>query len=180
MENSNLKKKVLRSNLSLKKKYLYYKKINKSIFKLKDVLVKKQEYKKKLNLLLSNKILNSEQIKGLVVVYIISFSFSATNTFLYVTDSLGKLKFKYSAGLFDFKGKQKKRRIQVLRRFFRELKKLKISILQNKPVALHLNNVGFYKYFILKNLKKNIFIRLIKSYGAYSFNGCRKKKKLRK
>lgn len=181
MENYNLKKKIFSNNLSLKKKYFYYKKVNEYIFKLKNILVKKQKYKKKLNLLMSeNSYVLNKYLNGLILVYIISFSFSATNTLLHITDSLGNLKFKYSAGLFDFKGKQKKSRIQVLRRFFRELKKLKISNIQNKPVALHLNNVGSYKYFILKNLKKNFFIRLIKSYETYSFNGCRKKKKLRK
>ena len=115
-----------------------------------------------------------------MLVYTIYFSFSTVNTFLYITDALGNLKFRYSAGLVNFKGKQKKSRIQVLNRFFRELKKLKISTLKNSPIALHLNNVGFYKYLIVKNLKKDFFIRFIKSYQIYSFNGCRKKKKLRK
>ena len=115
-----------------------------------------------------------------MVAYSFYFSFSTVNTFLYITDALGNLKYHYSAGLVSFKGKLKKSRIQVLNRFFKELKKLKINILKNKPIALHLNNVGFYRYFIIKNLKKNFFIRFIKNYLIYSYNGCRRKKKLRK
>ena len=45
--------------------------------------------------------------------------------------------------------KQKKNRLQVLNQFFKELRKLKIRALKNKPIALHLKNVGNYKYFIV-------------------------------
>ena len=113
-------------------------------------------------------------------MYIINFSFSPTNTFLYITDVSGNLKFHYSAGLLEFRGKQKKIRIVILRSFFKVLKQLKFGLLGNKPLALHLNNVGFYKYYIVRKLKKYFFIRVIKSYELYSFNGCRKKKKVRK
>jgi ribosomal protein S11 len=98
------------------------------------------------------------------------------NTFLYIIDASGNLKFRYSAGLVELKGKEKKVRLQVLNRFFKELQKLKINILKNNPIALHLKNVGSYKRFIIKNLRKFFFIRFIKSYQTYPFNGCRKKK----
>lgn len=176
MNNNNKKNSIFLSNLSLKKKNVYNKKVVKSINKLKLSLTEKQKYKE-FNFLTKN-LKNTRN--GSVVVYIIYVSFSLANTFLYVTDALGKLKFRYSAGLVDFKGKQKKIRLQVLNRFFRELKKLKMGVIKNKPVALHLNNVGFYKYLIIKNLKKDFFIGFIKSYQTYSYNGCRKKKKLRK
>ena len=176
---SNVKKNTFLSNVSLKKKSFYHKKINNSIKKLKSLLNEKQQHKK-LNSLMSRSPISEKQMNGFVIVYIIYFSFSATNTFLHITDTFGNLKFRYSAGLVDLKGKQKKSRVQVLTRFLRELRKIKISTLKDKPVALHLNNVGSYKYFIIKNLKKNFFIRLIKSYDTYSYNGCRKKKRLRK
>lgn len=178
MENS-LRKNLFLGNLSLKKKSSYHKKIKNSILKLKDLLNNKQQHKK-LNSLVLKPRTSEKQNSGLVIVYIIYFSFSATNTFLHITDIYGNLKFRYSAGLVDFKGKQKKSRVQVLTRFLRELRKLKISTLKNKPIAVHLSNVGSYKYFIIKNLKKNFFVRLIKSYETYSYNGCRKKKRLRK
>lgn len=175
---SNVKK-IFLSNISLKKTSLYYKKINNSILKLKSLLNEKQQYKK-LGSLVSKAVINKKQSNNFVIVYIIYISFSATNTFLHITDTFGNLKFQYSAGLVDFKGKQKKSRVQVLTRFLRELRKIKINVLKDKPIALHLNNVGSYKYFIIKNLKKNFFIRLIKNYETYSYNGCRQKKRLRK
>lgn len=171
--------KLFLSNISLKKKSLYYKKINNSILKLKDVLNEKQQYKK-LDSFISKPVIREKQSNNFILVYIIHFSFSATNTFLHITDTFGNLKFQYSAGLVDFKGKQKKSRVQVLTRFLRELRKIKISVLKDKPVALHLNNVGSYRYFIIKNLKKFFFIRLIKNFETYSYNGCRQKKRLRK
>ena len=177
---NNTEKNSFLSNLSLEKKYIYSKKIIDSIYKLKNSLSDKQKYKKLSFLPEKYLSTNDKKKSGSVLVYTIYFSFSTVNTFLYITDALGNLKFRYSAGLVNFKGKQKKSRIQVLNRFFRELKKLKISTLKNSPIALHLNNVGFYKYLIVKNLKKDFFIRFIKSYQIYSFNGCRKKKKLRK
>jgi len=177
---NNIEKNLFLDNLSLKKKHIYSKKIVDSIFKLKDSLSGKQK-RNRLSFLpktLTDKSISKKS--GSVLVYTVYFSFSTVNTFLYVTDALGSLKFRYSAGLVDFKGKQKKSRIQVLNRFFRELGKLKIGTLKDKPVALHLNNVGFYKYLIVKNLKKDFFVRFIKSYQTYPYNGCRRKKQLRK
>ena len=177
---NNIEKNEFLSNLSLEKKNIYSKKITDSISKLKNSLVEKQKHKPLNFLPGKSSDINCTKRSGSVVVYTVYFSFSTVNTFLYITDVLGNLKFRYSAGLMDFKGKQKKSRIQVLNRFFRELRKLKITTLKNKPIALHLSNVGFYKYLIVKNLKKDFFIRFIKSYQTYSYNGCRKKKKLRK
>lgn len=166
------------NNLNLKKKNIYLKKISESIHKLTNLLIKTPKF---LNLTfksLENK--NVSKKSGLILVYTVYFRFSTANSFLYVIDSLGNLKFCYSAGLLNFKGKQKKNRIQVLNGFFKKLGKLKTTVLNNKPIALHLNNVGFYKYLIVKNLKKKFFIQLIKNYQNYSYNGCRKRKKLRK
>lgn len=177
---NNAKKNILLSNLSLKKKSLHFKETNNSIDKLKNFLNDKQQYKKINFLMKTPKSFYDVKKLGSVVVFTVHFSFSSVNTFLYITDALGNLKFRYSAGLVELKGKQKKSRLQVLNRFFRELKKLKISFLKNKPIALHLNNVGFYKYLIIKNIKKDFFVRFVKSYQKYAFNGCRKKKRLRK
>ncbi len=117
---------------------------------------------------------------GFLIQYIMHFSFSATNTLLHITDALGNLKFQHSAGSVNFKGKQKKIRIMVLNRFFHTLRRLKISFLKNKPIALHLSNVGFYKKFLIRHLKRYFYIRVVKNYDSYSYNGCRKKKKVRK
>lgn len=118
--------------------------------------------------------------KGPIILYSVCFSFSAVNSFLYVTDASGKLKYSYSAGLFQFKGKSKKNRYLVLKLFFKELYKLKMSCLKNKPISVFLNNVGSYKYRIIKQLKKSFFIKVVKNFQTHSYNGCRHKKKARK
>jgi ribosomal protein S11 len=177
---NNITKNILSNNFSLKKKSFYYKKTNNLIRKLKNSLNKKQNQNKNLSSLIKNQKLFFSNSKKFVVLFTIYFVFSPVNTFLYVTDAQGNLKFYYSAGLLKFKGKQKKIRLQILNCFFKELRKLKITIFKNKPVSLHLNNVGFYKSLIIKNIKKHFFVRFIKSYQIYSFNGCRKKKQIRK
>lgn len=163
----------LLNNIHLKKKSAYLKKIIKYIYKLKTTLNEKQNYKK-LSSLPENK------KRGVIVLYSICFSFSSVNTFLYVTDALGNLKCKYSAGLLSFKGKSKKSRFQILKMFFKELRKLKISLLKNKPIALNLENVGSYKHLIVRHLKKKFFIRIVNTCQKHPYNGCRKKKKSRK
>jgi ribosomal protein S11 len=170
------------NNIRLKKKSVHLKKLNKYILKLKLSLQEKINIKK-LNILPNNQSLSNNYVrkkKGFIVLYSICFSFSSVNTFLYITDSLGNLKFQYSAGLLDFKGKAKKSRFQVLKMFFKELRKLKVSLLKNKPIALVLENVGSYRHLIVRKLKKNFFIRVVNNTQIHSYNGCRKKKKSRK
>ena len=170
------------SNVYLKKKSVHFKKVTKYISKLKVTLNKNQDLKR-VNLLLEKKLTKNNFInkkKGFIVLYSICFVFSSVNTFLYVTDSLGNLKFQFSAGLLDFKGKAKKSRFQVLKMFFKELRKLKISLLKNKPILLVLENVGSYRHLIVRNLKKKFFIRIVNNFQTHPYNGCRKKKKSRK
>nr|UQS76190.1 ribosomal protein S11 [Haslea ostrearia] len=174
----DLKKNKILNNLSLAKKYQLLKKINNNIFSLKNLLTKENEYRSVNTLLSSKKPLNSN--KRFLLTYIICFSFSPKNTLLHITDIWGNLKFRYSAGLVGITGKQKKNRILVLTRLFNMLQRLKITFLKNKPIALHLNNVKSYKYFIIKRLKKDFFIKVIKNYETYPYNGCRKKKRLHK
>ena len=187
MENFSKSKSFLfvLNSIRLKKKSVYSKKVLNYISKLKFFLNKKQKDKdsslffvrKSFNR--SNEFLSTKK-KGPFVLYSICFSFSAINTFLYVTDALGNLKLRSSAGLLNFKGKLKKSRFQVLKLFFKELRKLKMNTLKNKPVSLHLQNVGSYRRLIVRNLKSFIYIQVIQNYQTYAYNGCRKKKKLRK
>jgi ribosomal protein S11 len=163
----------LLSNIHLKKKSAYFKKVTKYISKLKTTLNKKQNYTK------LNSSADSKK-KGFVVLYSVCFSFSAINTFLHVTDALGHLKCRYSAGLLSFKGKAKKSRFQILKMFFKELRKLKVSLLKNKPIVLNLENVGSYRHLIVRRLKKKFFIRIVNNRQTHPYNGCRKKKKSRK
>jgi ribosomal protein S11 len=185
MKSSQKSASFLYNNIRLKKKSVYSKKVVKYTSELKNLLVDKKQSKKltfspeKKSFNRHNSLSNIKK-KSFMVVYSICFSFSPVNTFLYVTDALGNLKFRYSAGILEFKGKLKKNRFQVLNSFFKILQKLKMGFLKNKPIALHLNNVGSFKYFIIRNLKRNFFIRLVKNYQTHSYNGCRKKKKRRR
>nr|UXN44364.1 ribosomal protein S11 [Haslea karadagensis] len=174
----DLKKKKILNNLSLAKKYQLLKKINNHIFSLKNLLTKENEYRGANTFLSSTKLLNNN--KRFLLTYIVSFFFSPKNTLLHITDIWGNLKFRYSAGLVGVTGKQKKNRILVLTRLFNMLQRLKMTFLKNKPIALHLSNVKSYKYFIIKRLKKDFFIKVIKNYETYPYNGCRKKKRLHK
>lgn len=183
---NNTEKKVFLQNLGLKKKNVYSKKITSSIVKLKNLLNDKQTFKvssifksKQLKTNTSLNLINRK--RGFLVVYLICITFSPVNTFLHVMDALGNLKFSYSAGSLSFKGKQKKNRFQILNRFFFELRKLKkFTTLESQPIILQLNNVKAFKHLIVRRLKNIFFIRFIKNYNSYSYNGCRKKKKLRK
>ena len=169
-------------HIRLKEKNIHLKKVTKYISKLKISLNKNQDLKR-LNFLLEEKLTANNFLrkkKGFIVLYSICFLFSPVNTFLYVTDSLGNLKFRYSAGLLEFKGKSKKSRFQVLKMFFKELRKLKMNLLKNKPISVVLKNVGSYRHRIVRELKKNFFIRIVNNFQTHSYNGCRKKKKSRK
>ncbi len=170
------------NNIRLKKKSLYFKKVTNYISKLKMTLNEKQNYKKLTSGIDSKEssVKLIQKKKGFIVLYSICFSFSSVNTFLYITDALGNLKCKYSAGLLDFKGKSKRSRFQILKMFFKELRKLKVSLLKNKPIALNLVNVGSYRQLIIRHLKKKFFIRIVNNRQIHPYNGCRKKKKSRK
>lgn len=138
--------------------------------------VKKKNYK---NLTQRNVDANKKFKQDLTVYYIINISFLKANTIIHLSDIKGNIKLFYSAGDIGLKGKQKtKRRIAVTKLIALLLKK--VSFINKKPVALHLNNVKFYKRLILKQLKKTFFIKIIKSFNLTPYNGCRKKKIRRK
>lgn len=165
-----------------------YKKLN--IF-FQNILLKKQyisKLKNKINYLNKSKNINNvgvnQQINtrikhNYLVKYIIDITFSRTNTLLHVTDFAGTLKVFYSAGRLNFNGRNKKSRRAVLKDFYRMLV-LKLQFLKNQPIALHLKNVRSEKFWIFKRLKKKFFIKTIKVFNNYAYNGCRKKKIRRK
>lgn len=123
---------------------------------------------------------NSNMKQNFLIFYVIYFNFSPSNTTLQITNSLGNSKNFYSAGLVDLKGKQKVVRKLVLVKLFNLLTLLKLKLIKNTPVALHLKNVGSNKYLIVKKLKKKFFIKVIKTFELSAYNGCRKKKERRK
>merc|ERR1712194_482843 len=118
-------------------------------------------------------------LQDFVIAYIISISFLKANTTIHVSDTKGNLKLFYSAGSVELSGKQKrKRRIAVSKLISLVLKKA--NFLGQKPIALHLNNVNFYKNLIIRKLKRNLYIKVIKILNQTPYNGCRKKKLRRK
>merc|ERR1711933_202093 len=162
---------------------------------LKAIKLKKQylkELKNKLLLLKFNKENSPKRLRfnanfkvpkdnenSFVIMYIVSIVFSKTNTLLHVMDYSGRLKFFYSAGSFNYAGKIKKARSVVFKKFYRVLVS-KLKFLKNKPISLHLTNVGPNKFWIVKRLKKRLFIKIVKNFSSYPYNGCRKKKVVRK
>lgn len=118
-------------------------------------------------------------LQDFVVAYIISISFLKANTTIHVSDTKGNLKLFYSAGSVELSGKQKrKRRIAISKLISLVLKKA--NFLGQKPIALHLNNVNFYKNLIIRKLKRNLYIKVVKILNQTPYNGCRKKKLRRK
>jgi len=118
-------------------------------------------------------------LQDFMIVYIISISFLKANTMIHVSDIKGNLKLFYSAGSVKLSGKQKrKRRVAVSKLISLILKKA--TFLGQKPIALHLNNVNFYKNLIVRKLKRNLYIKVIKVLNQTPYNGCRKKKLRRK
>jgi ribosomal protein S11 len=94
-------------------------------------------------------------------------------------DFSGNLKFFHSAGFLKYKGKNKKSRFVVLKDMYKILIS-KLKFLKSQPVALHLKNVGFAKFWVIRVFKKKFFIRVVRSFNKYPHNGCRKRKMRRK
>ena len=155
----------------------YFKKVNDHVKTLYHL--KQKGYRSLNNFLWSKPILQNDIINENVVMYIIDITFSRSNTFLHVMDSKGELKFFASAGHFKYKGKNKKFRFNVLKSIYKLLL-TKLKYLKNKPIALHLKNVGFNKFWIIKKLKAKFFIKTVKVFNLFPFNGCRNKKVRRK
>ena len=113
------------------------------------------------------------------ITYIIGISFLKANTTIHISDIKGNVKVFYSAGSIGLTGKQKrKRRVAVIKLISLIMKRAKF--LENKPIAVHLNNVNFYQNIIIRKLKQVFFIKIMKSYNQVPYNGCRKSKVRRK
>jgi ribosomal protein S11 len=96
-----------------------------------------------------------------------------------VSDTQGNLKLFYSAGSVELSGKQKRRRRIAISKLISLVFK-KATFLGQKPIALHLNNVNFYRNLIIGKLKRNLYIKIIKILNHTPYNGCRRKKLRRK
>lgn len=132
----------------------------------KDISIKKSQVKNSNN-------------QDLVVMYVINISFLKANTTIHVSDVKGNMKLFYSAGSVGLAGKQKrKRRVAALKLISLLLKRA--TFLRKTPVALHLKNVNSYRNIIVSKLRRNLFIRVVKSFNQVPYNGCRKKKVRRK
>lgn len=173
LNNFNPKLNQLFKILSLKKQYLQ---------KLKEQSVVLTELKKKNYKIINKNLKPGSVLANLdhVVMYIIDITFSRSNTFLNVMDTSGKLKFFCSAGHLQFKGKRNKKSRFLVFKSICHILLTKLKFLKGKPIALHLKNVGFKRFQIIKKLKTHFFIKLVKVFNLFPFNGCRKKKVRRK
>jgi len=162
--------------IEVKLKKQYISKLQSKVSILRNI-TKNKSYKDLSSILFSKNDLTSYEDS--LVLYIIDVTFSRTNTFLHIMDFSGKLKFFSTAGLVKYSGKSKKARFSVFRDLYRFLF-TKLKGLSSKPIALHLRNVGSHKFWIIEKLKKKLYIKIIKSFNSYPYNGCRKKKIKRK
>ena len=161
--------------IKLKKQYI--KQLKNKVILLKSL--KDKNYKKLNSILFFYGDYKKLYKEDFLVTYIIDITFSKSNTFIHVMDFSGHLKFFSSAGYLQYKGKGKKSRSTILRDMYKILK-LKLKFLKDQPVALHLKNVGSAKFWIIKLFKKKFFIKVVRSFNTYPYNGCRKKKIRRK
>ena len=174
---NNLANKLKIETSLLQEEKFYVKNLLNQIVSLKKL--KKKNYKRLIvkNFISSNEKLSKSQ--DLIVTYIITISFLKANTTIHVSDIQGNLKLFYSAGSVNLSGKQKRKRRIAISKLIPLLLK-KATFLGTKPVALHLNNVNFYKNLIVRKLKRNLYIKTIKIFNQTPYNGCRKKKLRRK
>lgn len=154
------------------------------IYYSKQLLKKTGKLQKERSAILISNEGNTRNSKTLIqddfsVMYVFSISFLKTNTVVHVSDVKGKIRFFYTAGCLNFSGKQKRQRNLTVFKLISLILK-KAQFLKSKPIALHFNNVSVHKAFIIKKLKRRLFIKLIKSFNQPSYNGCRKKKMRRK
>ena len=113
------------------------------------------------------------------VMFIVEISFSKKNTLFSVSDFSGNIKFFYSAGSFQQKGKGKVARSMLLRKFYRLLVS-KLKFVRKVPIAIHFKNADSNMFWFLKKLKKKFFITVVKNFIQYPYNGCRTRKIRRK
>lgn len=160
------------NKIHLKKQYL--KKVQSKVHLLSEL---KETNHKKIGSSFSTSLLKPSNT--IFVMYIIEISFSKKNTLFHISDCLGNVKFFYSAGSFQHKGKGKISRSTVLRKFYRLLIS-KLKFVKKVPIAIHFKNADSNIFWFLKRLKKKLFITVVKHFNRYPYNGCRKKKIRRK
>jgi ribosomal protein S11 len=171
--NSNHKLNLFKLFKEIQLKKQYIKKLRNKVILLN--IVKKKDYTNLNSKLLSFNNLENPFKEDFLVTYIIDITFSKTNTFIHVMDFSGNLKFFCSAGFLKYKGKNKKSRFVVLKDMYKILIS-KLKFLKSQPISLHLKNVGFAKFWVIRLFKKKFFIKVVKSFNKYPHNGCRKKK----
>lgn len=115
-----------------------------------------------------------------LIVYVLDITFSKSNTLMHLMNTSGKVIFFCSAGSLNFKGKNNKKRRFLVFRLMYNLLLTKLMFLKNKSIALHLKNVGSSKSWLIRKLKSKFFIKIVKNFTVFPYNGCRKRKVKRK
>ena len=160
-------------DIKLKKNYINL--LNEKIYRLNDL--KEKNFKEIESNFFRKNENNPFSVIDNKIMYIVNIHFSKSNTLFTVMDFSGKVKVFYSAGIFNYKGKQKRYNRFLIVKHFLNLAASKLKFLQNKPIALHLKNVGRKKNWAVRLFKlKNFYIKLVKTFNTTAHNGCRKKK----
>ena len=112
----------------------------------------------------------------LSIYYIISVKFTWTNISFTLSNIKGKTFFFYSAGLVKLKGKMKTNRKKSFDLIFKKFI-LECPFLKNKPISLHLIDVGFQTNNIIKQISKHFFVLILRLMSLTPHNGCRLRRK---
>lgn len=172
--------------------------INKNLNEFLQIVVLKKQYLNKLKLKLSffknsniknNRLIltkffislfkNIKNLNNNLITYIIDITFSKSNIFINVINIKKIIKLSVCSGNLFYKGKNKKAKILVLKSIIQILI-TKLKFLSTKPLALHLKNVSFTKWWVIQKIKSKFFIKTIKNFIIYNYNGCRLAKLKRK
>jgi len=173
--NSSIQLNNFFQSITLKKQY-----INKLKKNINNLQFNKQKNYKYLYSNIFKNMDNHKLYQENLIVYIIDITFSKSNTLIHLMDTSGKIIFFCSAGSLNFKGKNnKKRRFLVFRAMYNIIL-TKFKFIKRYSIALHLKNVGSSKSWIIRKLKSKFFIKVVKNFTLFPYNGCRKKKVRRK
>jgi len=163
------KKQIYSNLIKYLKLNVYTKKIETKVYILK-------QKQKKLSLMSNSTFLVKPKT---LIKYIICINLLEKNTFIYVTDIKGKLRFFRSAGFVELKGKRKIKQPLALNSLINSLKN-DAKFLEDEPIALHLTNVNFFSYnYVLSKLEEKFFITFIRVFNLSPHNGCRPRKRKR-
>lgn len=112
-----------------------------------------------------------------LIHYIIGITSQKVNTIVYLSDVKGTIKIYCTTGSLRVKKKQRQKKVPTLIRLFNYIVPKMSKIIDNRKIALHLNNISEKTgSFAILYLKKHFDIELIRLRNDTPHNGCRPRK----